>query len=441
MGIDPRILFAVYLAVTLLPLALSWLGARPPRPFWDELASGAGMLAFAIILVEFVLSGRYRAVSARLGMDVTMRCHQLLARSAVVLALLHPFLYRTPFNPPLPWDTTRHLTLTTDISALASGVLAWVLLPALVLLGIGRAKLGYSYEIWRLMHGMGALLIAGLLLHHTLSAGRYSQDPALAGLWIGLFSIALLTLAQVYVIGPLRQKRRPWTVVSVRPAALKTWEISLTPDGHEGLGYKAGQFAWLNVGNSPFSLAENPFSISSAPSSGKGLQFVIKEMGDFTRAVGDIKPGTRAYVDGPYGNLIVSGRREAGIALLAGGVGIAPLLGILRQLQRDRDPRPTVLVYGNRVQEQIAFKDELEALAGSHGTKVIHVLSEPPSAWEGPQGMIDAKLIERLFGDGDKRDWLYVLCGPAPMMEGVEKTLIRLGVPARQILSERFQYD
>jgi len=438
---NPIALGFLYLFVTLLPLGLAGVSARPPRSLGDELASGAGMLAFAIILIEFVLSGRFRTVSAGIGMDVTMRFHQLFARTALVLALLHPFFYRSPFNPQYPWDVTRQFTLAFDLPSLGSGILAWVLLAAFVLVSIGRERLGYKYETWRLLHGLGALLIAGMLLHHTLNAGRYSQDPILAGVWIALFLVAVLSLTYVYLVEPLVQKQRPWNVHSVRPIGQKTWEVTLEPDGHQGLAFDAGQFVWLNVGNSPFSLHENPFSISSAPTSGSQLQFVIKELGDLTRSVGQIKPGTKAYVDGPHGNLVVSGRTEPGIALIAGGIGIAPLLGIVRQLRHEGDKRPTILVYGNRVEEQILYRNELEALAHEHGTKIAHVLSEPPEEWAGHTGRIDADLIRGVFDAPDMKQWLFVLCGPTAMMEAVEDTLIAMDVPARQVLSERFKYD
>ncbi len=436
-----RALIAIYLCVTLLPLALAWLGMRSPRSFWDELASAAGMLAFAIILAEFVLSGRFRTVSNRIGMDVIMRFHQLLARTALVLALIHPFLYNSPFNPQYPWDVTRQLTLTSDFSALVTGILAWALLTGFVFLSVGRDKIPYTYETWRWMHGLGALLIAILLLHHTLSAGRYSQDPVLAGLWTGLSVFALLALVYIYLVVPILQRQRPWTIHSVRPLGLKTWELTLEPKEHSGIAYMAGQFVWLNVGNSAFSHHENPFSISSAPASGPQLQFVIKELGDFTRTVGQIKPSTTAYINGPHGNLIVSERSEPGIALIAGGVGIAPLIGILRQLKHENDQRPTVLVYGNRVEEQIVYGEELKVLAQEQGTKVLHVVSEPPDGWAGYTGMVSADLIRKIFNSPEMRAWLFALCGPAAMMDAVEDTLIKIGVPSGQIISERFKYD
>ncbi len=399
------------------------------------------MLAYAIILVEFLLSGRFRSISAHIGMDVTMRVHQLFARCALALALLHPFLYRGAFNPPLPWDTTRQASLTWDFGALATGIAAWILLPAFVLMAIGRDRVGFKYETWRWMHGIGALLIAGLLLHHALAAGRYSADPVLAGAWGVLFAVAVLSLVNVYLVKPALQRRRAWEVASVRPLGLKIWELTLNPLGHAGLSYAAGQFVWLNVGHSPFSLRENPFSIASAPAGGAPLQFVIKELGDFTGSLGSVRPGTRAYLDGPHGNLVVSGHRAPGIALIAGGVGIAPLLGILRQLRHEGDARPTTLVYGNRVAEQIVYREELEAFARDGGTRVVSVLSEPPPGWRGRAGMVDAALVRELFAAAEARDWLYVLCGPPAMMTIVEDTLIGLGVPAQRILSESFNYD
>jgi len=438
---NPRLLLSIYLVIVLLPLALSWMGGRPPRSVWDELASGAGMLAFAIILAEFLLSGRFRAVSTRIGMDVTMRFHQLLARSALVLALVHPYLYRAPFNPPYPWDVTRQLTLSTDVAGIVAGFLAWMFLPALVLLAIDRDQGGFRYETWRLMHGLGAALTAGLVLYHTLNSGRDSQDPVLARVWIGLFLIALASLAFVYLAKPVLKRLSPWYVDSVRSIGLKTWEVTISPRGHKGLQYQAGQFVWLNIGRGAASLNENPFSISSAPASGNRLQFVIKELGDFTRTLGQIAPGTRAYVDGPHGNLSISGRNEPGIALIAGGVGIAPLLGIMRQLHHDNDTRPTALIYGNRVDAQIVYHDELEMMSRKHGTKIVHALYEPPENWAGHIGMCDADLIRRVFNKPEMHQWLFVLCGPPKMMEVAEETLIGMGVSATQILSERFNYE
>jgi predicted ferric reductase len=433
----PLLLLSAYLVVVTLPLIVSWLVGGPPRPFYQELASGFGMLAFSIILTEFVLSGRFKSISNGIGMDVTMRFHQIMARSALLFALVHPFLYGggTPPGGQRPWDPTRQLTITSDIISLSSGIIAFVLLPSLVLFSVYRTQLDYKYEVWRLMHGIGALIIALLLLHHAVYAGRYGSQPVMAWVWLAFTGLAVASLVYVYLVVPLRERTKTWHVTDVTQLTPKQWEIVLAPDRGAGLDYKAGQFAWLNVSHSSFSLHENPFSISSAPASGTKVSFMIKELGDFTRTIGQITPGTVAHIDGAYGTLSVDGRTEPGVALIAGGIGLAPLLSILRQMRLTNDPRKVRVVYGNKTIDQIACRAELDAC------DVHYVLSEPPETWTGPTGLIGPDLLDRVFTKDEITDWVFVICGPAKMMEVVEDHLIRRGAPSHHILTERFDYD
>jgi predicted ferric reductase len=441
MAFGPWLLAALYLCVTLAPLFIAWLDGSASRYVLDELAAGAGLLAFAIILVEFLLSGRFRWISGKVGLDVTMRLHQLFARLAIVLVVLHPFLYVTPMCQPRPWDTSRQLCLSGDLGAYVTGIAGALILFGLVLAAIARKTSDVSYETWRLVHGVTAVLVAGLVLHHALHAGRYSQEPNLAIFWIALFALALGSLLYVYAVKPFLRLARPWAVRSVKPIGLKSWEVTIDPVGHRGCNYKAGQFVWLRIASSAFSLHENPFSISSAPGFGPALQFVIKEQGDFTGSIGKVPDGARAFIDGPHGNLTAPPSEAKGIALIAGGVGIAPLLSILRQLQFEHDPRQVVLIYGNRVAEQIVYADELDHLAKTGRIKLHLALQEPEPGWEGHVGFIDHELLARACADDTDNSWHYLLCGPNAMMETVEDNLIARGVSPRQIHGERFSYD
>lgn len=437
----PAVLAVLYLSLTAGPVAIAALMFPERRPVPDEIASGLGIVAFSVLLAEFVLSGRFQVVSGKIGIDVAMRFHQLLARTAIVFVVVHPFLYRSPMQPQRPWDPSGLETLGLDFASLATGTLAWCLVVCLVLLAIWRDQLPYRYETWRLMHGLGAALIVGLVAHHAWTAGRYSSQAPLSWIWLGLLVLAASTLVAVYLGRPLRRILHPYTVTSVRRIADRTWELVIATKRKQHHGFEAGQFVWLNVGNSPFSLYENPFSIASEPAIEAEMSFVIKEVGDFTRSLGSIAPGTRAHIDGPYGNLIIAGRNAEGIGLIAGGVGIAPMLSILRQMRADGDARPSILLYGNRHQGQIVYADELEAMAADMPLKTVHVLSEPPQDWAGRTGVLDAAAIRDVFSfDGADR-WLYLLCGPPGMIEAAEGALIELGVPASHILSERFVYD
>lgn len=159
--------------IVLTPLALAYIQDLPRRSFSDELSSALAMAAFAMLLMEFVLSGRFKSVSGSAGIYLTMRFHQPIARSLTAFILIHPFLYVTPLKHPLPWDTTGQLTLGLSSAPIKTGLLGWLLLAPLVLFSIFRDQLPYRYETWRLSHGLGAALIAAMGTHHTIDAGQY----------------------------------------------------------------------------------------------------------------------------------------------------------------------------------------------------------------------------------------------------------------------------
>jgi len=436
------LLLVLYLAVALAPVAMAWSFDLPPRPLVDEISSGIALAAVSMLLMEFVLSGRFRPISRRTGIDATMRFHQLVARPVTVLLLIHPFLYSTPLRQaPLPWDVTGQASLGLDAVAIVTGLAAWVLLGAMVLSAVLRDQGPWRYETWRLSHGIGAALVAGFGVYHALAAGRYSSHPPLASFWLVLLALALLTLVTVYLVRPLLKMRHPYRVTAVSQLALKIWEVEIAPRHGDTLSFEPGQFVWLSLDRSPFSIREHPFSIASASADKGRLAFVIKEVGDFTRQIGQVAVGTRAYIDGPHGALTLGTRPARGIVFFAGGVGIAPILSMLRQLRADHDPRPLKLIYGNRVQEQIVDGAEIEDMTRDLDLSVVHVLSEPPPGWTGQVGVTDEALIRDRCERPDKAEWLYVVCGPPPMIDSVEDALVDLGIPARQVVSEKFAYE
>ncbi|BDG72670.1 ferredoxin reductase family protein [Roseomonas fluvialis] len=429
------LLITAYAILVGLPVALGWALVGPARAWPDELSSALALAGFAALLLEFLLSGRFRAVSGGIGIDRTMRWHQMFARVLTLALLVHPFLYTTPTGAQFlrPEDATHAGVLGLDSHSLATGAIAWLLLGVLTVTAIGRDALPWRYETWRLMHGLGAALVALLGMRHTLWAGRYSLHPVLTAYWAVLFAAAMLSLVAVYLVRPIRLARRPWRVASVIPAAERTWEVTLEPAGHSGLRFRPGQFAWLRLDRPAWSMREHPFSIASAPAPDGRLTFLVKEAGDFTATIGTLRPGARAFVEGPHGHLVVDDRDAPGLCLIAGGVGIAPLLSILRA----KPACPVLLVYGNRHAGQIVAQDELAAARA----EVVQVLQEPPPGWTGETGMVTRDLVRRRCSGAARDGWLFVLCGPPPMMREVRTGLASLGVPAARILEERFVYD
>jgi predicted ferric reductase len=429
------IIYGILIALTLAPLGASWLSVDVYRPSLVELGSTFGIIGFSTMLIAFLISGRTRWISNWVHIDQSMRAHRVLGISALGAAFLHPFFFSGSLSGgDRPWDPTRALTITTDFGAMASGIAALLLLPSFVLLARWHSALEYRYETWRWIHAIGGCCLIGLVLHHTLTAGRYSARESVALLWIVGSLIAFLSIIDSRLIRGWIKSRNPWTATEIQQVTPKQWSITVSPRSNKPLHYKAGQFAWLTIGSSPYSMEEHPFSISSAPTSGPNLTFLIKELGDFTNHLNQIEVGTRAYVNGPYGHLTVDQRTEPGIVLIAGGVGIAPMLGIIRELKLTNDPRQMHLIYGNRNASQIAFKEELDSL------NPTYVIAEPSRGWDGHIGIIDQALLQKDLSHEQLNDWLFALCGPPAMLETVERYLAGNGVPQSRILSERFNF-
>lgn len=440
-GFPPLPLIVAYVGIALAPLGLAYAQGLSPRSFWDELSSGLALVGFSMLLIEFVLSGRFKTVSGGIGIDLTMRFHQLVARTLTVFILVHPFLYTTPIAGRRPWDSGGSLTLGLDAGTLITGLLAWILLIVLVITSIRRDQLPYRYETWRMCHGLGAMLIALFGAHHAIEAGRYSGRSDLEIFWYVMVGLAALTLVYVYVYSPWRQSRAPYRVVSVEKAAQRTWEVVVEPVRSDAMNFEAGQFAWLTLGVSSYSIREHPFSMSSCPADRPRIGFTIKEVGDFTRNIGSIPVGASAYLDGPHGNLTLADRQGEGLAFIAGGVGLAPIMSILRQLRAEGDRRPMVLIYGNRCADQILYGDELTAMQRDLSLQIHHVLSEPEAGWDGAVGRLDQAVLDKLLPSDGRDRRLYFVCGPGPMIDDVERSLGRLGIPTGQIVSEKFSYD
>jgi predicted ferric reductase len=308
---------------------------------------------------------------------------------------------------------------------------------ALVLLTVGRRRLGIGYEAWRCTHALLAVLALALAWAHVALMGPYVGTPG-KRLALGLYCAAFASLiVHLRLVKPALLRRRPYAVVEVRPDAARTWALAVRPLGHEGLRFAPGQFAWIKVGVSPWSLREHPFSFSSSAEDPRRLEFGIKELGDFTSTIGRVPAGAPVYVDGPHGSFSTDFLRSGGFLFVAGGIGISPILSMLRTLADRGDRRPHVLVYACSRWDRVAFRDEVRALAGRLDLDVIFVLEHAHEGWTGGTGYVSQALLRRVLSrDAVQRDVL--LCGPDPMLAAVESGLLECGVPPERIHLERF---
>jgi predicted ferric reductase len=423
-------LAALLAAAAAPPVLLLAHPERPAAPPW-AFAMALGYAGIAFVGLQFLLTARFKTIAMPFGIDLVYYFHRYLAIGGFALITLHAALvaWRRPGLAGLDGAPEAHVL---------AGWLAWALYALLVLSSLFRLKAKLHYDRWRRLHAAAAVIAFGATGWHAWTSGRYLDGPGKRAVFAAAILAWLLLLVWVRAIRPALVARRPWFVASVKPVVERVWSVELAPAGHAGFAFEPGQFAWISVRVSPYAMREHPFSIASSAEHPERLQFTVKERGDFTRNVSQLRPGERVYVDAPYGAFSVDRHADArGFVFVAGGIGIAPVLSCLRTLADRGDRRPAVLYYANDTRERAAHAAELDALCDRMPLRVVPVLLHPPADWTGERGYVTRDVLERHL-PADRTGLEYFVCGPTAMTALVERELHALGVSAWHVRTELF---
>jgi predicted ferric reductase len=425
----------VYLLFILAPLFALLAGSHAPtRDFWTEFSVALGYSGLAMMGLQFGLTARFRYVTEPWGEDVIYHFHRQISLVAVGLVVAHPVIL-VVVQPEL-------LALSNMLQAPLSAHLALLSIfsvIALVVTALWRATLNLKYETWHFSHILLAVVAITAGVVHMVGSSFYMADPWKQSLWIGLTIFWIGLLLYVRIVKPLFMLRRPYRVSEVRQERGDTVTLVMQPDGHPGFHFNPGQFGWLMVWGSPFKITGHPFSFSSSAAAKEGrVEMSIRNLGDFTKEIQRVPVGKRVYLDGPYGAFTIGNPADMHV-LIAGGVGVTPMMSMIRTLADRGDKRPVVLLYGSKDRESITFYEELELLKARLDLTVVHVLATPPAGWTGEQGFINAKMFKRHLPP-PYSDHEYFICGPGVMMDAIEKALGEMGVPMAKYHSERYSF-
>jgi predicted ferric reductase len=427
---------SLYLLLVSLPLLVLLLGEVPPgTEFWWDFAMALGFAAVSMMGVQFALTARFKRLTAPYGIDIVYFFHRFLAIAALGVAFAHFAIiwifYRDQVGTINPLEAPWHMT---------AGRLALLFFALAVITSEWRKLLGLEYGAWRILHSVFAMAGFALAIAHVLEVGYYTQEPLKRALWLSA-TLAWVALAiWVRLIRPARQKQRPYRVAEVRDEGSETWTLALEPDGHRGIEkFKPGQFVWLTLRASPFAVKEHPFSISSPPQRLPRVELTIRALGDFTREIGGVRVGETAYLDGPYGIFTHHGYPAApGFGFIVGGVGITPVIGMLRAMAEEKEQRPCWLFFANPTLDRTLFREELDVLSEKLNLTVIHIIEDPPEDWDGETGYLTKDMIVRHIPAGRSPALQWFLCGPPPMLAAAQDQLHELGVPSGRIQVEIF---
>lgn len=221
---------------------------------------------------------------------------------------------------------------------------------------------------------------------------------------------------------------------------VKTFRLMNPLGGVLPFSYLPGQFLTVTVVTDGKPVRRS-YTIASSPTQSDYAEITVKheeggEVSGFLHT--RVQEGDLLEFSGPSGSFIFTGRECKCILLIGGGVGITPLMSVLRYLTDRSWPGDIYLLYSIHSPQDFIFRDELEYLQHRHpNLHVVVTVSHPEGAdWKGPTGRITRDLIVQSVPDLASR---YVhVCGPVPMMEAIKKMLAELGVPRERVKTEAF---
>jgi predicted ferric reductase len=294
-----------------------------------------------------------------------------------------------------------------------------------------KARAKMSYETWWIIHIYTYIAIAASFMHQVLNGQMFVGHPLNRLYWTALY-ILMAAAVIIYRIGvPLVRSIRVGLVVE-RVVVEAPGLISVIMRGRNLHLLKAegGQFfSWRFLTRGHF-LMSHPYSLSAAPTS-RHLRITIKDLGDHSRATQHIKPGTRVFVEGPYGAFTAGRATQPHIVMVGGGVGITPIRAMMEEFKNGVQMD---VFYRVSRPEELILKDELDYLvAQSNGLTRVHYLVG--SRKDYPMDAAFIKAYAPRAADSD-----FYICGPEALVETVRKAAEDLGVPKNRFHDEDFAF-
>jgi len=185
------------------------------------------------------------------------------------------------------------------------------------------------------------------------------------------------------------------------------------------------------------------FSFSSSPTDGEYIEFTKRiTISSYSQTLDKVREGTWAYIKGPFGKYTLPSAKQL-IAFLTGGIGITPIISMLRYIAYYNHHYDIVLLYGNENYESIAFYQGLDELSRSLSSfRVEHFLSQPQSyrKWRGKRGYINKDIVIETIPD--YKDRLFYISGPPKMVLYLTEELNNIKISEEQIMKDSFTgYD
>jgi ferredoxin-NADP reductase len=212
--------------------------------------------------------------------------------------------------------------------------------------------------------------------------------------------------------------------------------------GGEVIQYKPGQFVQLHLTPDAEVKMSRSYSIPTSPVTRDYIDLTIKIQGTFPQFLKDLKPGHVFGLRGPLGHFYFDPETQPHIVLLGAGVGVTPLMGMLRYATDKKLPNKVTFLDVNKTEEDTIYLKELLEVQEKQNPNLKLVLSytrlAPEHPWKGERGRINWDLICKYVPD--PMNVHYFICGPDQMNKDLKVLLLEKGVDKARVKLENMGF-
>ena len=389
-----------------------------------------GFTGTYLLLIMVLLIARLPWLERTVGQDRLVRWHRRIGPWPIVLISLHVVTITLGYAQMTKSGPLHQLwVFLVHYPDMLAAMVAFGLIVMAGFSSIRIARQKMRYETWWIVHLYTYLALTLAFAHQIVTGVVFLGHPLTRAFWIVIWAgTAGVVVTSRFLVPIVRNYRLQLRVADVTQEGPGVYSLTVSGKHLSRLAVSGGQFFQWRFLTKDLWWHSHPYSLSALPRP-PFMRVTVKGLGDQSSAVAHLRPGTRVFVEGPYGTFTRHARTTDRVVLIGAGVGITPLRALLEDLPTNVDV--SVVIRASSPADTV-HRDEVEALVRLRkGTFHELVGSRHDVAF-------DAGAMRKLLPRIAQSD-VYV-CGPSGFTDDVVASALKLGVPRPRIHHEAFTF-
>ncbi|HAE36657.1 MAG: Membrane flavodoxin oxidoreductase [Candidatus Nomurabacteria bacterium GW2011_GWF2_35_66] len=384
-----------------------------------------GLVGMTLFSINLILSGRFKFLDKYFkGLDKVYTNHSKVGSIAFSLLLFHPLLL-----------VVKYLMISTNSAAMffvpfINVPVTWgiISLFLMIILISFTFYIKLKYNIWKMSHKFMTLAFFFAVLHTMFITSDVSRNSFLRYYIFVLAFTGLFVVIRKFFFDYLVNKKFKYKVKSIRQLNKDVVEVEMEALGKK-MNFNPGQFAFFTFLSNGVTSESHPFSISSSDKD-VNLKITVKNLGDYTGLLNNLKEGDGVLVDGSYGYFSYKNVGSKNQIWVAGGIGITPFYCMAQNLEKEYN---VDFYYSVKEREEAVYTKELQDISAQNSNFKFNLWNAKD------QGYINAGVVANISNGLKDKDIFF--CGPPVFMDNLKSQFISLGVDVKKIHYENFSFN